>query len=326
MRRRESCRVIVASLLSALLCSPAFAEPSGSTPAETKATVAAPQPAATQPAEPQNTAKDVAAIRAESRAFEVAFNQHDAKAIAALWTETGEYIAEDGQTFIGRANIEKQYAEFFAQSTDSKLQIFVDSVRILSDSAALEEGHTVLEPAPAGAPGISKYTAVHVKVSGKWLMASVRDTWSNESSHYHHVADLEWLIGTWTAEEHGTTMKSICRWVANKRFVERRYTSTHADGSESSGLQIIGWNPQAGHVQSWNFSSDGGHSIGTWNATASGWSAQTQGTTGEGHSVRSVNLLNRLDDNAYVWQSVARSVDEKSLPDTHEVVLKRQSK
>ena len=35
---------------------------------------------------------DLAAIRAESRAFVAAFNKRDAKAIAALWTVDGEYV------------------------------------------------------------------------------------------------------------------------------------------------------------------------------------------------------------------------------------------
>ncbi len=77
----------------------------------------------------------------------------------------------------------------------------IDSLRLLSDSAAIEEGRTIIEPAPTGSPGISKYTAVHVKIDGKWLMASVHDEWIESPSTYKNLSDLEWLIGSWEAEE-----------------------------------------------------------------------------------------------------------------------------
>src|SRR5690606_22262993 len=105
--------------------------------------------------------------------------------------------------------------------------------------------------------GLGKYTAVHVKVDGKWMISTVRDVAIETPSTYQNHADLEWLIGTWTAEVHGAKLDSVCSWIANKSFVERRYSLTAHDGTQTTGVQIIGWNPQAGHVQSWNFSSDG---------------------------------------------------------------------
>ena len=138
-------------------------------------------------------------------------------------------------------------------------------------------------------------------------MSTVRDTRVETPSTYRNVADLEWLIGTWTAEEHGAKTESVCRWVANKSFVERSYTVTHADGTTTSGVQLIGWNPPAGHVQSWNFSSDGGHAVGVWSPREGGWSAEIRGVTGDGAPTTAVNLLTRLDDNAYAWQSVQRT-------------------
>jgi hypothetical protein len=153
-----------------------------------------------------------------------------------------------------------------------------------------------------------------------------RDSRVETPSTYHNVADLEWLIGAWTAEEHGAKTESVCRWVAGKSFVERKYTITHADGTTASGVQLIGWNPQGGHVQSWNFSPHGGHAVGVWTPRDGGWSAEIRGTTGDGTSTTAVNLLTRLDDNAYAWQSVERTADGQPLPDTDEVILKRKVK
>ncbi|QDU26882.1 SnoaL-like domain protein [Anatilimnocola aggregata] len=272
-----------------------------------------------------DAAAELAAIRAESSTFVTAFNKRDAKAVAALFTEDGQYIDDAGRKFSGRAAIEKEYAEHFAQNPTAKITILIDSLRLLSDGAAMEEGRATVDPAPEGAPGVSKYSAVHVKVGGKWQMATVRDTWEASPSTHDKVADLNWLIGNWSAEEHGGKMESTCRWIANKSFVERRYTTTHADGTMTSGLQIIGWNPAERSVQSWNFSNDGGHAIGFWSPVENGWSAEVRGVTGTGAPTTAVNHLKRLDENAYVWQSTNRTVAGQSVADTDEVVLKRQA-
>ncbi len=264
-------------------------------------------------------------IRAGADAFVKAFNEADAGAIAALWTEDCEYIDETGMVFSGREAIEKGYAELFAGNAGAEIRVMIDSLRLLGDNTAIEEGRTIVEPVPPGSPGISKYTAIHIKVDGQWLMASVRDAWIEAPSTYHNLADLEWLIGTWHAEEHGAKNESVCRWVANKSFVQRDYTITRVDGTKTSGVQLIGWNPRGGHLQSWNFSADGGHAVGVWTPHQGGWTAEMRGVTGDGAPTSSVNQLTRLDDNAYVWQSVQRIVGDTALPDTDEIVLKRQT-
>jgi uncharacterized protein (TIGR02246 family) len=273
----------------------------------------------------ESRASDLAAIRQASRDFEKAFNSGEAAEVAACWTEDGDYQSETGEVFAGRQAIEAEYQGIFAARQGQQLKIVIDSLRLLSDAAAIEDGRALLEPAPAGAPAIGKYTAVHVKVDGRWLMSTVRETRVETPSGHAKVADLEWLIGTWIAEDQGTRTESVCRWVANKSFVQRTYTVTHPDQSTTSGLQLIGFNPHSGHVQSWNFTSDGGHAVGVWSPREKGWSAEIRGTLPDGTLTTAINLLTKLDDNAYVWQSVQRTVGDHSLPDTDEVVLKRQA-
>jgi uncharacterized protein (TIGR02246 family) len=271
-------------------------------------------------------AADLAAIRAASREFAAAFNQGNAKALAALWTEDGDLLDESGSRLVGRKAIEAAYAGYFAQHPQGRMQIVIDDLRLLSEDAAIEDGRAIVDPPPAGAPGIGKYTAVHVKRDGKWLMSTVRESRLETPSNYRHVADWEWLIGTWTAEEHGAKTESVCRWIANKSFVERTYRVTHADGTLASGVQIIGLEPGSGRVQSWNFSSDGGYATGVWTPHEGGWTGQIRGFTGNGTPTTAVNRLTRLDDNAYAWQSVERTVGGEPVPDTDEVVHKRSSK
>ena len=276
------------------------------------------------PSRAQESADEIAAIRAGSEAFVEAFNQGGAKAIAALWTDDGEYIDDTGQRFVGRDAIEKVYAEFFSDMPKSKIQLTIDSLRLLSNDTAVEDGRAVVAPPEGDTIGFSQYTVVHVKTDDTWKMASVRDTVSEVPAAVSSAADLEFLIGTWVAEEHGVKTVSVCRWIAEGHFIERSYTSTHVDGTSSSGVQLVGWNPSAEHVQSWSFSPDGGYATGMWFPQPGGWVGHMLGTTGDGLPTSSNNQFRKLDDNAYVWQAIHRRVGGKSLPDTHEVVWKRQ--
>ena len=139
---------------------------------------------------------------------------------------------------------------------------------------AIEDGRAAADPPSGGAAGFTKYTVIHVKVNDKWLMASVRDALIETPAAVASAADLEWLVGTWIAEENGVKTESVCSWVVEGRFLERKYTTTQVDGTKSSGVQFIGWNPLEGHVQSWNFSPDGGHAVGIWIPQPDGWMAQ----------------------------------------------------
>jgi uncharacterized protein (TIGR02246 family) len=274
----------------------------------------------------QETGDQLAAIRSGSEVFVKAFNQADAKAIAALWTEDGEYIDEMGERFVGRDAIEKVYANFFAANAQAKIEIKIDSLRMLSSDTAIENGRAAVVPASGIATGFSQYTVIHVKQGDTWKMASVRDAAVETPASVSSAADLDWLIGTWQAEEHGVVTVSVCSWVAEGRFIQRTYTATNVDGTTSSGIQLVGWNPAEGHVQSWSFSPDGGLAVGIWFPQQDGWVAQMRGISGDGLPTSSVNHLRKLDDQAHVWQSINRSVGGMTLVDTHEVVWKRQPK
>ena len=284
------------------------------------------EPAATPPsasATASNPALD--AIRARSTAFAAAFNQHDAKAVAAFWTPQGEYVDEAGERFVGRSEIEAGYIAFFQAFPDAEMSIAVDEIRLLTGSAALEDGSVTVTPAPSEPPGTNQYTSVYVNEGGQWLLASVRDQRREPPAAAQAAADLEWLVGDWAAEEHGVKMESSCDWVVEGRFLQRRHTTIQVDGEQATGMQIIGWNPLSGHVQSWDFSAEGGHATGVWTPTEDGWQAEVFGTTGEGLPTAATNQLRRLDDGAYVWQSRNRTLGDLPLPDSEEIVIKRRA-
>ena len=54
------------------------------------------------------------AVAAVVGKYQAAINSGDAKAVAALYTETGDHIGPKGQRVEGRNELEKNYAAFFA--------------------------------------------------------------------------------------------------------------------------------------------------------------------------------------------------------------------
>jgi len=267
-------------------------------------------------------ADDAEMIRQTSQAFTAAFDKGDAAAIAQMWTPGGELVDAAGKVFKGRAEIEAAYKKFFTEHPGEKIKVSVDSINLLSEEAALEQGTASLES--AGASGVEsggKYTAVHVKKDGAWLMAFVHESDAAVSQTTSALSDLDWLVGKWTVDEYGATMTITCRWLPNKCFLERKFSVVTPGNLTTSGIQIVG--TQAGRVTSWNFSSDGSHAVAVWMPTAGGWAIRSSGMLPDGTETHAVNLLSKLDENAYSWQSVQRSVGLEGLPDTGEVILKR---
>ena len=293
-----------------------------------------PRPAANAPratgkkdGQPGNA--DLAALRQSAQAFRDAFNHGNAKAIAALWTKDAEYIDESGEHFQGRDAIAKEYANFFAENPAAKITILVDSLRLISDDAAIESGRAAVSPPGPGAPATSKYTAVHAKVDGKWLMAFARDTRVETPSAYNHLKDFEWLAGTWSAVEQGTydegnLVEMNCAWGPNKSTFEIHYTINEAGGLEPlSGKQIVGWDPETRRIQSWSFSSDGGRSTGVWSQQDGGWTVVTQGVLPNGTRTSAINSFARMEDDAIIWQSSQRVSGGAPLQDAEEIILRR---
>lgn len=281
----------------------------------------APSPA-TAAAKPDPAAQ-VEAVKKTAEAFAEAFNKHDAKAVAALWTEDGEYIDAAGQRFDGRAAIEKEYEAFFAAAPNAKITVEVDAVRPVGAMAALEDGRTTLSIDGKSTMSAASYTAVHAKVGDQWLMSSVRDTAAIATPAASHLQDLDWLVGSWTSEQNGGRVEVECKWIADQKFLERRFSATRDGKIVTSGLQVIGWNAAAQSIESWTFTSDGGHAVGLWTPRRGGWVIENMGQLADGTPTTSVNFFVRIDDNSLSWKSVARSAGATPLADSDEITLKR---
>jgi uncharacterized protein (TIGR02246 family) len=286
-----------------------------------RAQKAPPAPAAPPVAKPADTDKT---IREAAQRFADAFNKGDAKAVAALWAEDGDYVDEVGERTAGRAAIEKKYAAFLAANVGAKLEFVVDAVQQISPDSAIEDGHSKLTlAAQPNAASSGRYTVVHVKRNGKWQIATARDLPGEAAAGGDPLADLDWMMGAWHAEHLGAEMEIHCRWLASKSFVEVTYAKREGDKLTPTATQIIGLDPLSGRITSWMFSADKGYAHGLWVPHDTGWAIEFEGARADGTPTSAVNLLGRVND-ALVWKSTQRMIDGQGLPDTDEVVLKRK--
>ena len=311
MYRRPSLRTKL-SWLGAVLAALAFASASVQA-AEPKA------PPAAKAISPE------AEIRATAVAFVRAFDRGDAPAIAALWIPEGSAAEANGTIYKGRAAIEQQYAALFKQHADARISVAIKSIEFPTPTTAIEDGFSQVVAQRHGPAQVARYTAVHVKVDGKWLLASVRETNVELPSNFAKIEGLAWLVGTWTANRDGVKVRTTVRWIANNSFLEREY-SVATDGIvTSSGRQIIGWDPKIGQVRSWSFDASGGHGTGVWKATPEGWQIEQSGVLADGTPTSSRDTLVRIpgEDNVLGFRSVARTAGDIRLPDVPEVVLDR---
>lgn len=279
-----------------------------------------------EPAPSKTPSSAEQAVRKAAADFDQAFNSGSADKIAGLWTPDAEYVDEDGQRFVGRDVIKKEYAEFFAANPQAKISSVTDSVRVINDSTAVEDGRAMIQPPPAGAPGSSRYTAIYVQSDGKWLLSSVHDMRVASPSNYHRLDDFEWLIGTWQSGEGAVRIETTCRWLKNKSFVERTYQVITAGLPSASGTQIIGWDPEQQQMCSWNFSSDSGYAKEVWKPLANGWTTQSSGVLGDGTKTTALKFFQRLDDDTLSLKSTDRTAGGVRLPDLKEVIFKRSVK
>lgn len=276
-------------------------------------------------ADPEPRAADEAAIRKSVEAYVAAFNQGDAKALAALWSPEAVYANPvTGEEAVGRDAIEAQFVTIFTAAPGVKLAATTASVEFVSPNVAIERGVAQVTR-PDQTPEDSEYSAVYIKRDGQWLLDRVTEEETPQvSSHYEQLKELEWMIGSWVDQDEESQIITRCQWSQNQNFIIRFFSVTVRDQLQLSGLQVVGWDPQAKQIRSWVFDSDGGFGDGTWEKKESRWYVHSTGVLPEGGKSASVQIIRLVDDNTFTWQVVNREVDGELLPNVDEVVVVRQ--
>ena len=90
----------------------------------------------------RENAAEEAALLANAESYLDAFHKGDAKKIAALWTNDGDYTDQSGRYLKGRDAIEKAFSEFFSANKGVKLRIEIQAQHFVTPDVAIEDGFT----------------------------------------------------------------------------------------------------------------------------------------------------------------------------------------
>ncbi len=277
--------------------------------------------AATAASNPAHEA-DEKAIRATADDFVKACDAADVKAVAALWATDAEYTDESGQSYRGRAAIKEMYAGLFKEHPGATMTVKIESIRFVGPDVAVEKGVASLKPA-SGEPTAARYTVVHARRDGKWIMVDCRDAPYVPGASEDVLKDLQWLVGDWTVgpKEEGRRIKF--QWMCQRNFIKGEFTVTKGDKTTLDGGQFIGWNPKLGRIVSLHFDARGGFGNDVWIKDGSKWVIEATGVFRDGSQSTAVNVITPLDANSFTWQSTGRTVDGVKLPDIPPVKVVR---
>jgi uncharacterized protein (TIGR02246 family) len=262
---------------------------------------------------------DREAIIKTARDFAEAFNQGDAKAIAAMWTENGESREASGRTFLGRAAIEKAYVEFFKANKGTKIEVLVKSVRFPAKDLAIEEGLLRNSHGPKDSPATTAYVAVHIREGGQWRIALASEGGGGQD----RLEDLDWLLGDWTTKVKEDTVKLSFVRDSKKQHITGTFTRTAPGKEPVSGTIRIALDPETGQIRSWGFEDDGAHSQALWVCDGKSWVLDTRGVLADGTPTAERIVLQRVSPTVITWQAIDRLLDETQLADTPPMRLTR---
>jgi len=253
-----------------------------------------------------------------------AFNDRDAAAIAANWTDNGEYIRNDGTPVRGRAEIQKGYADFFKTLKGKPtLEVQVDDLRFPSAVTAVSEVTLRLKNEAGDLISSSWRNTFLAKEDGQWKVAMVQE-WDRDNSLDDTVKDLEWLIGSWQMSTKDREVTLSYEWDESKTFIHGKYVMREGGKVTESGTQMFGKDNADGGIRSWVFQSDGGFGDGLWTRDGKKWTVDFQGVTASGKKLTANVIYLRLDANTFTWQSVEQTVDGQPIADSQPIKVTKQ--
>ena len=254
-------------------------------------------------------------IRKGVVAFVEQFNAHKADEVAALFAPDARMVFADGTEVNGRDEIRESFEEAFADDSKAAISVVVDSIRFLTPDVAVEEGMTSLFPDGDTLTSRERYTVLHVKRNGRWLMQSVRVVEEESISPYGELKPLEWLVGEWIDEGRTEIVEATFRWDENKSFLLEDFQIVRDGSVVLKGTQRIGWDPQARQIRSWIFDSAGGFGEAAWTPAGDDWICKAKGIASDGIAASATRRLIRSGQDRVVWSATDRLAGSEQLPD-----------
>jgi uncharacterized protein (TIGR02246 family) len=261
------------------------------------------------------TDKAVDSLVKAAGSYVEAFNRRNAAAIAALFTPGGAFSGIDGETRIGREQIEACYSDLFAGDDAPMIALEATGVQFIAPGVAIEEGLVHLTHADDESVQTIGYTATHVEqADGSWLIASSNSV-PAVATPAELIKPLHWMIGEWTLEsEDGMRIEMVIKLGDRENYLLGDALITGVGQETQSTNLRIGWNPATSSVYWWTFDSEGGNSSGPWARRGDEWVVQTTGITADAEASSSSRVIVR-DGDTMLWINTQRMLAGEALPD-----------
>jgi uncharacterized protein (TIGR02246 family) len=265
------------------------------------------------PADSKGLNGDEQTLRESVEVFVKLYNAHKSEEVAALFAPDSRMVFRDGSEVNGRDEIKDSFDEAFRASPKTAISVVVDSIQFLTPDVAVEEGVTSLFPDGETLTSLGRYTVLHMRRNGRWLMQSVRVVEEETVSSYGELQSLEWLVGEWIDEGRSEVVESKFRWDENKSFLLEEFQVISQGSTVLKGTQRIGWDPQAKQIRSWTFDSAGGFGEAVWTPVGDDWVCKAKGVRSDGSSASATRNLTRAAQDRIIWTATDRIDDGEQL-------------
>ena len=254
------------------------------------------------------------------RQYQEAYDRGDAKALASFYAEDVDYIDEDGAETKGRGEMEKLFTDYFQASPGGKITITVEEVKQLAPDVQVNRGVATVT-ARSGLTNSTRYVAVLAKRNDGWQICQLTETAAPAPAASSQLAALKWLIGNWENKDDDQTVESKIEWAGDNNFLVRTFKVRGQ--AETDGWEIIGWDPDRQQIRSWIFDSNGGFGESSWAYDDGHWLIRASNVLPDGSRSTAENVLTKVDDNQFTWESQNRKLDGESQPPVSKVVVNR---
>ncbi|MEN6449625.1 MAG: SgcJ/EcaC family oxidoreductase [Thermoguttaceae bacterium] len=268
--------------------------------------------------------EDEKAIRQNVDAFVKDYNDHNARAIATLFTQDGVTADDEGNSARGREAIEQVFANVFKEHPKTRMTNVIESIRMTGPAEAVENGTSTAVHDDGATPEKTRYRVVHVKQGGKWLMAAATELPEGKWGGAEALNQLEWLIGDWVDESPDALVLNSYHWTDNHRFILGQFIVQIGGKPAMTGSQRIGWDPRDKTIRSWVFDSEGGFAEGVWTREGDTWLAKLAGVTRDGKRASGTRKMTMVSRDRFIVQSVDRTVGDEKRPDGDKIIIVRR--
>lgn len=264
------------------------------------------------------------AIRSQLSSFADAAAKGDGEKMSSFFALDGAYVDENGTKLKGRQAIRDRFVSKVIAEPDTELALEADVLKFAGDDTAWVEGATTRKSGNGKEIG-ARFTMLLSNKDGNWLIQSATETPVREITSSAKLSDLDWLVGTWSAEQDGASVKMSAEKTGNSNFIHLRYVTTKPGSQPKMDVQVIGWDPSKDQIVSWHFDSNGGFGYGSWKKNANKWVIDADGIAPSGWNTTATNVITMQDKDSFSWQSLRRLSGGVTYPNTDPLLVKRIS-